>query len=74
MIIAVEPIYEPDENGEDYRLAIPAGVEVTDEDMTRLGLKDSDKRLEKVRADQLDRWYVEHVFASESQLPQAPPA
>lgn len=69
MLIAVEPIFEQDENGEDYSLAVPAGSEVTDADMKRLGLKESDKRLDKVRADQLDKWYVDHGFVAAEQLP-----
>jgi hypothetical protein len=39
MRVAREHIYETDEHGEPYMLAIPAGDPVSDEDMKRLGLK-----------------------------------
>jgi hypothetical protein len=39
MRVAKEHIYEVDEQGQPYRLAIPSGSEVSDDDMKRLGLK-----------------------------------
>jgi hypothetical protein len=50
MRVAAENIYEPiDETAGLSRLAIPAGSEVTDEDVKRLGLKKNDPRLEEVK-------------------------
>jgi hypothetical protein len=37
--VAKEHIYELDANGEPYRLLIPTGSEVSDEEMKRLGVK-----------------------------------
>ena len=41
MRVAKEHIYELDANGEPYRLAIPAGAEVSEDDMKRLAVKKS---------------------------------
>lgn len=52
MRVATENIYEPlDEAAGLSRLAIPAGSEVTDEDLKRLGLKKNDPRLAEAKAD-----------------------
>jgi hypothetical protein len=67
--VAKEAIYETDENGEPQRLAIPAGSEVSDEQMKALGLKESDKRIDKVRADQYNAWLLDNGYISESQVP-----
>jgi hypothetical protein len=48
LYVAKEHLYEKDANGEDYRLAVPAGDLVTDEQFKLLGLKKSDERVEKV--------------------------
>jgi hypothetical protein len=50
MKVAKEHIYEPlDEEAGLSRLAIPAGDEVTDDDLKRLGLRKNDPRLEEVK-------------------------
>lgn len=50
MRVAKENIYEPlDEEAGLSRLAIPAGDEVTDEDLKRLGLRKSDPRVEEAK-------------------------
>jgi hypothetical protein len=45
--VAKEHLYEQDENGEDYRLLVPAGDPVSDEQFALLGLKKSDRRVER---------------------------
>lgn len=50
MKVATENIYESlDDEAGLSRLAIPAGDEVTDEDLKRLGLRKSDPRLREVK-------------------------
>jgi hypothetical protein len=68
MFVAKQHLYE-EERGEPVRLALPAGSEVTPEQMDALGLKESDKRLAKVRADQYNDWLLDHGYISESQIP-----
>jgi hypothetical protein len=50
MLAAKELLYE-EQDGEPYRLVVPAGSEVSPEQINALGLKESDKRIDKVRAD-----------------------
>lgn len=69
MLIAVEAIWEKDEDGQDYRLVAPPGSEVTEADLKRLGLKANDKRVENVASEKLDAWYVKHGFVAAEQLP-----
>ena len=45
--LAKEHLYELDAHGEPYRLLVPAGEQVTDEQFALLGLKKSDSRVEK---------------------------
>ena len=68
MYVAVEPIYE-EQDGEPYRLAVPAGSEVSEEQMKALGLKATDERLEKVADDKYDKWLIDNGYMSESQVP-----
>jgi hypothetical protein len=68
MFVAREPIYE-EKDGEPYRLAVPAGSEVTTEQMDALGLKESDKRIAKVRSDGYHAWLLDNGYISESQVP-----
>jgi hypothetical protein len=44
---AKEHLYELDESGEPYRLLVPAGDPVTEEQFKLLGLKKSDERVER---------------------------
>lgn len=67
MYVATENIYENDEQGEPYRLAAVPGSEVTPEQMEALGLKESDKRLEKVKDH--NAWLLKNGYISESQVP-----
>lgn len=53
--IAKEHLYELDESGEPYRLLVPAGDPVSDEQFELLGLKKSDSKVERVsEAEQAD--------------------
>jgi hypothetical protein len=68
MYVAKEAIYE-EQDGMPYRLAAPAGSEVSAEQMEALGLKASDKRIEKVADAKYNDWLQDNGFISESQVP-----
>lgn len=68
MYVANEAIYE-EQDGQPYRLAVAAGSEVSEEQMEALGLKASDKRVEKVADGEYHAWLQDNGYISESQVP-----